>query len=264
MDFAKPTYLYISATLYALGAMLRQKDDETKERAIYYLSKTLIDYETRYTPMKKFCFGIFFATKKLRHYLLYCTTYVVSPVNPLKYLVAKHHLSRRVAKWLMLLQEFDINVVKQKSMKGQASADLIAEFPRNDGTVVHKEFPNEYDEDSRSQRCATLMGGRQRHDIDETTILDEFVCYMEDEPIAWTLYFDGSKSSYRAGARIVLVSPTNEVIPMAYKLGFECTNNMAKYEALILGLKATITLKIKDLEIYCNDSNKISSKYQLL
>jgi len=37
---------------------------------------------------------------------------------------------------------------------------------------------------------------------------------------------------------------------MAYKLGFEYTNNMEKYEALILGLKEIITLDIKDLEIY--------------
>ena len=43
MDFSKLAYLYISATLYTLEAMLYQKDEENKERAIYYLSKTLID-----------------------------------------------------------------------------------------------------------------------------------------------------------------------------------------------------------------------------
>jgi len=37
---------------------------------------------------------------------------------------------------------------------------------------------------------------------------------------------------------------------MAYKLGFECKNNMVEYEALILGLKAVVALKIKDIEIY--------------
>jgi len=69
--------------------MLCQKDIENKERAIYYLSKMLIDYETRHTPMAKSYYGIVFTTKKLRHYLLYCTTFVVSPINPLKYLMAK-------------------------------------------------------------------------------------------------------------------------------------------------------------------------------
>lgn len=58
-----------------------------------------------------------FTAKKLRYYLLYCTTYVVNPINPLKYLMAKQHLSQRFTKWLMLLQEFDINVVKKNLLR---------------------------------------------------------------------------------------------------------------------------------------------------
>jgi len=37
---------------------------------------------------------------------------------------------------------------------------------------------------------------------------------------------------------------------MAYKLAFDCTNNMVEYEALILGLKVVVILKIKNIEIY--------------
>lgn len=37
---------------------------------------------------------------------------------------------------------------------------------------------------------------------------------------------------------------------MAYKLAFDCTNNMVKYETLILGLKATILLKVHNINIY--------------
>lgn len=79
--------------------------------------------------MEKICYGIVFTIEKLRHYLLYCTSFFVSPVIPLKYLVGNKHLSCRLAKWLILLQEFDINVVKQKSIKGQAIVDLIVDLP---------------------------------------------------------------------------------------------------------------------------------------
>lgn len=89
MDFSQPTYLYISASLYAMGTMLCQKIMDSKERVIYYLSKILVDYEIRYTPLEKIFFAMIFTTKKLRHYLLYYTTYVVSLVDPLKYLMAK-------------------------------------------------------------------------------------------------------------------------------------------------------------------------------
>ena len=37
---------------------------------------------------------------------------------------------------------------------------------------------------------------------------------------------------------------------MSYKLSFECTNNMAEYEALIFGLKATIEIGVIHLHIY--------------
>ena len=116
--------------------------------------------------------------------------------------------------------------------------------------LVHEDFPYEHDEESRSQWYATLVEGIQWYDCEEMMILYELVCYMEDEPIVWTLYFDGSKCSYEVGEGIILVSPTNEVIPMAYKPRFDYINNMAKYEALILGLKDAMLLKEKKIKIF--------------
>jgi len=49
---------------------------------------------------------------------------------------------------------------------------------------------------------------------------------------------------------MLLQSRDRYCLSFSYKLGFECTNNMAKYEALILGMKVAITLRIKDLDIY--------------
>lgn len=88
--------------------------------------------------------------------MLYCNTYVVSPVDPLKYLMAKQHLFGRFVKGLMLLQEFDINVVKKKFVKGQAIVDLIAYFPQGGKEVVHKEFPNIFEEEPWCQRLDDL------------------------------------------------------------------------------------------------------------
>ena len=46
------------------------------------------------------------------------------------------------------------------------------------------------------------------------------------------------------GVGITLISPQNDVIPMSYRLSFECTNNMVEYKALILGLKVAIEIGI--------------------
>lgn len=66
----------------------------------------------------------------------------------------------------------------------------------------------------------------------------------------WKLYFDGSRCMHGSGEGIALISPQNDIIPMSYKLSFECTNNMVEYEALILGLKVAIEIGISWIHIY--------------
>ena len=61
----KPLILYISATESALGALLAQLDEHVKERAIYYISCTLVSYEVNYTSIEKACLAVVFASQKL-------------------------------------------------------------------------------------------------------------------------------------------------------------------------------------------------------
>ena len=64
------------------------------------------------------------------------------------------------------------------------------------------------------------------------------------------MYFDGSSSKEGAGAGIVLISPGGEMIILMYKLEFVTTNNIATYEALILGLKDAKDMGIHKISIY--------------
>ena len=54
----------------------------------------------------------------------------------------------------------------------------------------------------------------------------------------WKMYFDGAVSQYENGIGILLVTPEGSHIPLAIKLNFEATNNMAEYEACIAGMEA--------------------------
>jgi ribonuclease HI len=63
---------------------------------------------------------------------------------------------------------------------------------------------------------------------------------------ACKIYFDGSSSKEGSGAGILLISPSEEVIALSYKMEFETTNNIDEYEALVLGLRAA-----KDMAIDC-------------
>ncbi|KAH9317029.1 hypothetical protein KI387_018798, partial [Taxus chinensis] len=42
----QPFYLYISATNHSLGVMHAHRDEQHREQAVYYISHTLLDYET--------------------------------------------------------------------------------------------------------------------------------------------------------------------------------------------------------------------------
>ncbi|KAK5794881.1 hypothetical protein PVK06_036131 [Gossypium arboreum] len=70
----------------------------------------------------------------------------------------------------------------------------------------------------------------------------------EDSP--WKLNFDGASNAIGNGIGAVLVSPNGDHYPFTCKLDFDCTNNMAEYEARIMGLQAAIKRGIKTLEVY--------------
>jgi hypothetical protein len=53
---------------------------------------------------------------------------------------------------------------------------------------------------------------------------------------AWTVFCDGSWGTFGAGAAAVLVAPSKVRTCYAIRLDFSCTNNIAEYEALLLGL----------------------------
>ena len=124
LQHGKSLLLYLSIIGDVARSILAQEDDDKNERAIYYLSKRFHDYETRYTPIEKFCFALVWAVQKLRHILLPFQIWVVAKMNPLKYLFEKLALSGRLSRWLILLVEFNLKYVARKISKG-ASCQIL-------------------------------------------------------------------------------------------------------------------------------------------
>lgn len=89
------------------------------------------------------------------------TVHLISKIDPLKYMLSRTALTSHLAKWVMLLSEFDIQYVDRKDIKGQAIADNLADAPMVDAYPLVMEF------------------------------LDEHIFMIEDQP-SWKLYFDGS------------------------------------------------------------------------
>ncbi|XP_050893381.1 uncharacterized protein LOC127100132 [Lathyrus oleraceus] len=152
-------------------------------------------------------------------------------MDPIKYIFEKPSLTGRIARWDMLLSEYDIQYVAQKAIKGSVLADHLAHQPLEDYQPLKFEFPDE-----------DIMVVKDT----ETSELEE-----EHETIErWTLMFNGASNAIDHGIGAMLMSPKNFHLPFTAKLCFTCTNNMAEYEACILGLEESIELKIKVLEVF--------------
>jgi len=64
------------------------------------------------------------------------------------------------------------------------------------------------------------------------------------------MFFDGSCSKEGSGVGVVFISPVKEVIPLSYKLEFETTKNIAEYEDLLLGLRASKDMGIDKITVF--------------
>ena len=126
-------------------------------------------------------------------------------MDPLKYLFKNSALSGRFSRWLILLAEFDLKYVARKTIKGSVVLDFYAENPI-EGKDGKEDFPNE--------------------DI------------LDVKLRTWKMYFDGAVNQYGNGIGVLLITPKGSHIPLAIKLNFEATNNMAKYDACIVRMEA--------------------------
>jgi ribonuclease HI len=61
----------------------------------------------------------------------------------------------------------------------------------------------------------------------------------------WTIFCDGSWGTFGAGATAILVAPSKVRTCYAARLDFSCTNNIAEYEALLLGLRKLKAMGIR-------------------
>ncbi|KAK4391399.1 hypothetical protein Sango_1917700 [Sesamum angolense] len=96
----RPLILYVVAQERSVGILLAQsqKNDEGKENALYYLSRTMTPNELKYSPIEKLCLALIFSIQKLKHYFQSHSIHLVSKANPLKYVMAKPVLSDRLAR----------------------------------------------------------------------------------------------------------------------------------------------------------------------
>ena len=101
------------ASDFAVGAVLGQRKDKALH-VIHYASKTLDDAQVSYTTTEKELLAVVYAFDKFRVYLVGNRCSVYTDRATIKYLLAKKDAKPRLIRWVLLLQEFDMEIRDKK------------------------------------------------------------------------------------------------------------------------------------------------------
>jgi hypothetical protein len=120
-----PFYIYLSVGDTSITSVVVQVYDG-KEKVVFYLSKRMLDMETRYHEIEKLCLYLFFTCTKLWHILLFAEIIIIWRSDAIKLMLSAPVLKGRLRKWMFALSELNIWYQPAKAVKGQALSDLIA------------------------------------------------------------------------------------------------------------------------------------------
>ncbi|KAJ9551982.1 hypothetical protein OSB04_016027 [Centaurea solstitialis] len=222
-------YLYLAVSNNAVSAIVVREEDQ-QQRPIYYVSKSFLDAETRYTSMERLLLGLVTAAKKLRHY--FESHHIIVVTNyPLKTVLRKPELTGRLAKWSIYLSGFDIEFKPKTAIKSQVLADFVAEFSPEIEPPTYDEVNN--------------------------------VMLQDNKP--WILHVDGSSNIRGSGLGVVLKPSHGGNIVYSIRCDFKATNNEAEYEALIAGLDIAYKLGAKQLHVRSDSllvTNQVNGEFQ--
>ena len=108
-----PFEVMCDASDLVIGAVLRKREDG-KPYVIYYASKTLNEAQRNYTTIEKKLLAVVFALDKFRAYLVGSFIVVFTDHFALKYLLTKQDAKTRLIRWILLLQEFNLQIKDKK------------------------------------------------------------------------------------------------------------------------------------------------------
>jgi hypothetical protein len=111
-----------------IGMVLVQEDNLLKECVIYYLSRGLVGPKLNYSHVEKLALTVVHDVQRFHHYILLRKTTVIAIVNPFQYLLTQRVIGRKISRWIVILQEFDLDFVSPKSKMLLVFRNLFQNF----------------------------------------------------------------------------------------------------------------------------------------
>ena len=167
-NWKREFHVTLDASGWCLGAILWQYNEGKRECPVYYASWQMSPAERKYTTTEREALSMVYACKKFRHYLLEYWIVFHTDHDSLKYLVNKLDLSGRIARWILLLQEFNYEIVV-KSGKSNLNVDFLSR-QRGEEAVgdIRAKFPDEFpDDQDQKEGMVFHLNGEEPSEFDD-------------------------------------------------------------------------------------------------
>ncbi|KAJ9512237.1 hypothetical protein QJQ45_012789 [Haematococcus lacustris] len=127
-DFSRPFTVKTDASLYAIGAVLSQRDDNGAEYVVAYESRKLQPAEINYPTHDRELLAVVHALTLWRHYLLGRPFTIETDNCPITHIMTQPHLSARQLRWTQLLAPYSFTLV-HKAGKTHIVPDALSRRP---------------------------------------------------------------------------------------------------------------------------------------
>ncbi|XP_068344140.1 uncharacterized protein [Pyrus communis] len=188
-NWSLPFELMYDALDYAVSAVLGQRVNKVPH-VIYYASRTLNDAQLNYSTTEKELLAVVFALEKFRSYLIGTKVIVFSDHAALKYLLTKKYAKPRLIRWILLLQEFDLEIKDKKGSENVVAdhlSRLVHSNTKEDLIPLRESFPDE-------QLFSLKVTDPWYADIINYKVTkmipDDFTCAQKDKLVKITKYYE--------------------------------------------------------------------------
>ena len=131
-----------NASDYTVGVVLEKRIDK-KPIAIWYAIKTLDEAQRNYTTTEKELLVVVYALEKFWPYILRSKIVIYTDHAALKYFFSKKEAKPGLIRWVLLLQEFDLEIKDEKGSKNSV-VDHLSRLHVSGMGDNSDSFPNEH------------------------------------------------------------------------------------------------------------------------
>lgn len=173
-DFNKDFQLYTNMTQYTISAILIQPNPDGYERPIAFMIQSLTDAKLKFPYVKKHTLALVVVLRKFCHYIHGCHMIMKLSILAVKHLLSQKYLQGKLANWFAKFQEYDLEFIITKTIKGRKLALHLAQHPE-------PECPDTKDDIEALFSVFVINQSESGEDNIELPWYDDIVEYLETQ-----------------------------------------------------------------------------------